>query len=84
MNHSRSRWQVLSWARSVHLQWRAFSQRRALAGAGRQFFLFGVSRTDSLTYLFAATLLTSLVFAASCAPARRAMRVDPIVALRCE
>jgi ABC-type lipoprotein release transport system permease subunit len=47
-------------------------------------FLFGVSRTDSLTYLLVATLLTSVVFAASWAPARRAMRVDPIVALRYE
>ena len=50
--------------------------------SGSGIFLYGVSRTDSLTYLAAAALLTSVVLAASWAPARRAMRVDPMVALR--
>jgi putative ABC transport system permease protein len=52
--------------------------------SGSGIFLYGVSRTDSLTYFLATTLLTSVVLAASWAPARRAMRVDPIVALRYE
>ncbi len=52
--------------------------------SGSGIFLYGVSRTDSLTYLLAATLLTSVVLAASWAPAQRAMRVDPVVALRYE
>jgi putative ABC transport system permease protein len=52
--------------------------------SGSGIFLYGVSRTDSLTYLSAAILLTSVVLAASWAPARRAMRVDPMVALRYE
>jgi len=43
-----------------------------------------VSRTDGLTYVLAAALLTSVVVAASWAPARRAMKVDPMVALRYE
>jgi len=52
--------------------------------SGSGIFLYGVSRADSLTYLLAATLLTSVVLAASWAPAQRAMRVDPVVALRYE
>jgi len=52
--------------------------------SGSGIFLYGVSRTDSLTYLLAAALLTSVVLVASWAPARRAMRVDPVVALRYE
>jgi predicted permease len=52
--------------------------------SGSGIFLYGVSRTDSLTYLLAVTLLMSVVLAASWAPARRATRVDPMVALRYE
>jgi putative ABC transport system permease protein len=52
--------------------------------SGSGIFLYGVSRTDSLTYLLATALLTVVVLAASWAPARRAMRVDPIVALSYE
>jgi putative ABC transport system permease protein len=52
--------------------------------SGSGIFLYGVSRTDSLTYLLTAALLTNVVLAASWAPMRRAMRVDPMVALRYE
>ena len=52
--------------------------------SGSGIFLYGVSRTDSPTYISAAALLTSVVLAASWAPARRAMRVDPMIALRYE
>jgi len=52
--------------------------------SGSGLFLYGVSRTDSLTYLSAAAMLTSVVLAASWTPARRAMRVDPMIALRYE
>jgi predicted permease len=52
--------------------------------SGSGIFLYGVSRTDGLTYVLAAALLTSVVVAASWAPARRAMKVDPMVALRYE
>ena len=52
--------------------------------SGSGIFLYGVSRTDTLTYLLAAVLLTCIVLTASWAPARRAMRVDPMVALRYE
>jgi putative ABC transport system permease protein len=46
--------------------------------------LFGVSSTDPLTYGVMAALLVAVTTVATWIPARRAARVDPIVALRCE
>jgi putative ABC transport system permease protein len=46
--------------------------------------LFGVGIHDPQTFLGVAVLLITVALAASYIPARRAMRVDPIIALRYE
>lgn len=82
---------VMSYA--VTQQTREFGIRIAL-GAGRRAIvrmvlaratlLFDVSPRDPLTLAFVVTLLAAVAFLASYLPARRATRVDPMVALRAD
>jgi len=47
-------------------------------------FLFGVDATDPLTFVAVATLLLGVALLASYIPSRRALRVDPLTALRAD
>jgi len=46
--------------------------------------LFGVSPTDTGTFAFAAVLLIAVTMLAAFVPARRASKIDPMIALRYE
>jgi predicted permease len=55
-----------------------------IATRGMQSLLFGVTAADTTAYLVVPVVLASIAMFASYLPARRATKVDPIVALRYE
>lgn len=55
-----------------------------IAGHGAASMLFGLKPYDPVTFAIAIGLLTAIAVLASWVPARRAARVNPTVALRCE
>ncbi len=85
-------------ARSEDMLWTVLLQGTRLAGIGialglvgslalnrlLENFVFGVTTVDPVTYVVTSTVLGLVALAATYLPARRAGRVDPMMALRAE
>ena len=85
-------------AQSHHVLWMVLKKGLALAiagvvlGLGASFWLtrllasllFGVSRTDPATFAAVGVMAVLIALVACYLPARRATRIDPLIALRAE
>jgi ABC-type lipoprotein release transport system permease subunit len=72
---------VLGVAAAAALSWILHA---TLIFPGSMDFLYGVPFYDPVTFLALLCFVICISAAASAMPARRAMRVDPLIALRCE
>jgi putative ABC transport system permease protein len=70
--------------------WGSFALTRVVraslseVGPAKTPLLFGVKAFDPITFIVAPILLALVALFACCLPARRATRIDPLVALRYE
>jgi ABC-type antimicrobial peptide transport system permease subunit len=55
-----------------------------IVGRALSAFLFGVGSSDPLTFALVAVLMLAVAFLATYVPSRRALKVDPVTALRAE
>jgi putative ABC transport system permease protein len=85
-------------AQQADVQWMVLAQGAKIAGAGVAIgiaasagltrllskLLFSVSAVDPVTFAAVAMVLIVIAMLACYVPARRTLRVDPVIALRCE
>jgi len=63
---------------------RVLSSMLSEQGPGKTPLLFGISAVDPVTFIVVPMLLSLVALIACCLPARRATKIDPLVALRYE
>ena len=68
----------------IRYAFRMIAKQPGFAALAVLAFALGIGASDPLTFFAIMLLVSGVAFLAAWVPARRAMRVDPIVALRAE